>query len=449
MTVDYKYKPNKHKFNNGTKTIDEMHKEFMTTFQKDYASLPEKKMSLEQYENEYNSINNEPSTRPINMDQQKIKQKKCLKNKIIKLQKDINDIENSTKEMKYFGKTGDVIYDYYQLTNGELYNNTYNKNIENQQQNDNQLHQSAPAESTLKEKIEVSDALIELSTSDKIRKTKKPVKRRNKTDQNNNHRTIMNYLVGADSDVENDTQSRATLENEYMIIIDKEYACEKSKLSQTKKCNKCDTDMIVIYSESIICCTNPQCGEAESIFIECDMPSQKDSFTEKPKYPYRRIGHCIEKLNQFQSKGTTNIPPNVFRILGDEIDKHNLQRSDITMTFLEKMLKKHKLSNYYENVMYIYCQITGTPPMTLTRSEIDTVVGMFLKAEELYYTKYKPVDRDNFLKYSFTLHKIFTTIGKHDHAQYFKLLKSPWKMKQQEAIWKNICMDVGWAYTPS
>ncbi len=90
--------------------------------------------------------------------------------------------------------------------------------------------------------------------------------------------------------------------------------------------------------------------------------------------------------------------------------------------------------------------MTGTQPMVLTRAEIDLVIAMFLKAEELYYTKYKPPDRDNFLKYSFTLHKIFMTMNKPDHAQYFKLLKSPWKMKQQEAIWKNICLDVGWPY---
>jgi hypothetical protein len=33
---------------------------------------------------------------------------------------------------------------------------------------------------------------------------------------------------------------------------------------------------------------------------------------------------------------------------------------------------------------------------------------------------------------------------KPHHAEYFKLLKSPAKMKQHEKIWKNICKDTGW-----
>jgi len=63
--------------------------------------------------------------------------------------------------------------------------------------------------------------------------------------------------------------------------------------------------------------------------------------------------------------------------------------------------------------------------------------------------KYKPKNRNNFLKYTFVLNKIFLTIGLSDIADYFKLLKSPIKMKEQERIWKQICLDLSWKYHSS
>ena len=38
------------------------------------------------------------------------------------------------------------------------------------------------------------------------------------------------------------------------------------------------------------------------------------------------------------------------------------------------------------------------------------------------------------------------TIGKPDYAKYFKILKSETKLKEQEKIWKKICLELGWKY---
>jgi len=113
------------------------------------------------------------------------------------------------------------------------------------------------------------------------------------------------------------------------------------------------------------------------------------------------------------------------------------------------MLKKHRLSEYYENIMYIYSKITGKPPQHISRDEYELVLKMFTEAEEMYEKKYKPASRNNFLKYTFVLNKIFLTIGRPDIAEHFKLLKSPEKLKQQERVWQKICVDLGWKYHSS
>ena len=262
----------------------------------------------------------------------------------------------------------------------------------------------------------------------------------------------MSYLLGSDDEKEAEkeqinTMCKATLQNEYLIMMDKEYACSKTKAALVKKCKNCNLDMVIIYNEAIMSC--PKCAESEDIFIECDVPSHRETFAEKPKYPYKKIGHCIEKLNQFLCKSNANVPPDVFTVLEEEIEKHGMKKEDTAIAFLEKMLKKHRLSDYYENIMYIYSKITGKSPQTITRDEYELVLKMFAEAEDIYEKKYKPKNRNNFLKYTFVLNKIFLTIGRFDIASHFKLLKSAVKMKEQERIWKQICIDLGWKYHSS
>jgi hypothetical protein len=436
MSVAYKYKPDKHKTSTSTKTIDEMHKEIMCTFKKDTETLPEKKNELEKCEDELKKL--ESNEVEKNDSFALLKKKGVLKKKIRQMKREINDIVNLKKEMNYYGKAGDVVFDYYHLINGSLYNS-----IPTQKDDSNTINGDNECK---REKIVISKELLAYSKMNKQNDNKKTTKKRKKKEEIKPQNNVINMLLGPDAnknDESDEVVSKATLENEYMMIINKNYACGKSKMSMIKKCTKCKIDKILISVESILCC--PKCGgESEYLFIEPDVPSHKDTYSEKPKYPYKRIGHCIEKLNQFQSKGSTNVPPEVFEMLDEEIKKHGVVNTNVTMDFIHKMLKKHRYSNHYENMMYIFCQVTKTPPMSLTREEIEEVLEKFLTAEKIYFAKYKPEDRIIFLKYSFTLHKIFLTMKKPHHAEYFKLLKSPAKMKQHEKIWKNICKDTGW-----
>lgn len=439
MSVDYRYKPDKHKFRENLQSIDELHKEHLANFKKSRESIPKKRRKLRQHEEELEDMKEMTGDGPINLDIVSLKKNNSLKRNIRKLKEEIHNAENYSAEMDYYGRTGDVIYDYYNLTNGVLYNKFHNEAKQDK------------AVGGSKIKVDISEELLAVTNANRKRKLKRPVKKRNKKGNAKPNKTIMSYLLGSDdeeeSDSEKNTLCRAALQNEYLIMIDKEYACSKSRINPVRKCKKCGVDKIIIYSESIMSC--PECGESEDIFIESEVPSHRETFNEKPKYPYRRIGHCIEKLNQFLCKGTANVPPEVFNILDEEVKKHGLDNERITIRFLERMLKNHKLSDYYENIMYIFSKMTNTPPQTITREEYELVLKMFMEADEMYEAKFKPKERNNFLKYTFVLNKIFLTLGKKNHAKFFKLLKSPVKMKEQERIWKRICNELGWKYHSS
>lgn len=448
MSVEYRYKPEKHKFKENIMSIDELHRLHLNKFKQDKLDIPKKTEELNNLQKELLYLQENKKSGPVNLDIEYIKTVNKLKINISNLKSKIYDINNNNNELEYYSKTGDVIYDYYDLTNGSLYDkfNDKSNNINNSEITNTNINTNTNTNANKTNKIQISNELFKLTNANRKRKIKKPIKRRNKKNNIKPKKSIMSYLLNTDTKKEesNNTFCKAKLQKEYLIIMDKEYACTKSKTNPIRKCEKCNIDKVIIFSESISTC--PTCGDSENIATESDMPSYGDVFNEKPKYPYRRIGHCIEKLNQFLCKGNINIPNEVFTILEMEISKHGLAKNKITIKFLERMLKKHKKSNYYEYIMYIYNKLTNTPPKVLSQNEYDLILKMFMEANKVYENKYKPPNRNNFLKYTFVLHKIFMTIGKPDYAKYFKILKSETKLKEQEKIWRNICLDLGWKY---
>lgn len=422
----YKYKPEKHRFRESLESIDEIHDKQVTAFKNQQITVSEKKNKIKLLEQEIIDINNDIAKTADNVFE-KLKKITLCKKTIANIQTTINKSENYNSEINYYSKTYDVLSDYYNITNGVLYNKEL-KQIEPQQ--------------TQHTVIQISNELLEITDSHKKRKLKRPVSKRNKKIEMNTP-NIMNIL-NSNTKIEQKKICKADLQNKYLMIMDKEYACINSKDNIIKKCLTCNVDKVIIYNDALICC--PKCGMSDIIFIETDAPSHDEIHIEKPKYPYKKIGHCIEKLNQFLCKGTANIPPHVISTLENEILKHSILKEDITLNFLENIMKKHKFGDYYENIMFIYNKLTGRPAQTISHTLHDSVIDYFKKADQIFETKYKPSDRNNFLKYTFVLHKIFLLHNRPDIAYYFKLLKSPDKLKQQERIWERICTDLGWTY---
>jgi len=125
MSVDYKYKPDRHKFRVNLKTIDELHKEQIDGFKKNRDLIPEKKQKLRTHQNELIILEKENAGKPLNLNIDILKKRNNLKRMIKNLCDEIDKVENCSAEMEYFSRTGDVIYDYYDLTNGILYGQNF------------------------------------------------------------------------------------------------------------------------------------------------------------------------------------------------------------------------------------------------------------------------------------------------------------------------------------
>ena len=92
--------------------------------------------------------------------------------------------------------------------------------------------------------------------------------------------------------------------------------------------------------------------------------------------------------------------------------------------------------------------LTGEDIPTLNRKTEELLRNMFKEIQQPFQ-KHCPSDRSNFLSYSYVLHKFCELLELDEFIECFPYLKSNDKLRQQDAIWKNICKELEWEYIPS
>lgn len=429
LSTVYKSKPDKHKYRRRNKTLDEVHHDRIETFERNQEKIPQLTTRIGSMESELQKILTMGIT---NKDDELTDRKALLQGKIKDMRGEIDSYQNYEDELEYFSRAGDVLFEYYDTTSGAFYNHDY-------------VDEVATIEQPVG--IQISDSLSKLSSANRQKRKKQP-KKRPTARAVPQSKGIMALLFGNDPQSAEqvlDTKCRAKLEDQYLSIVDKEYTKGISNIPITK-CPECNSDRIVFHTESLLICPNPECSIAEEIVIEADVPSQRENYNEKTKYPYKRIAHFVEKLNQFLCKGTANVPTKVYEAIDIEMRKYSYTGNDITIKFLERSLKRHGLSSFYEYSMYIYCRIQKIEPLTISREEYDLMIKMFQMMNEVYEKFYKPEGRSNFLRYTVAMYRIFLLLSKEEHANSLKLLKDVDKMNEQFRIIDKIFDHLGWEY---
>jgi hypothetical protein len=449
----FRYKPNRLKYKTTISTLDETHQKIKVNFENNKKLLPLKIKKIEILNTEIEKINNKNTA---DLTSEDIEKKIQMKEQINHLNEEINDITNFSSEMEYYSKTTQILLDYYDIfeTNG-------NMNNDDNYLDSNELIKNDSDEKNISENTEtISTKLVELNEqSQQTRKIKKETKKRQKFGEQPSSKCILDFFDSKNNTetnasptesenlptVEKLVSNKASLFDEYMSIIDKNYVSKK-KTGIIRWCNTCGKEMTLIQSEGSYNCLF--CGLVDYVIIESEIPNYKESGNEKPAYPYKRVNHLIECLNQFQAKESTEIPNEIYNEIMTEIRKTKTSTISIAFVKMKNILKKLRLNQYYEHIPHIISKITGKPAPTLNIDVEDEIKNMFKKIQKPF-SKYCPKDRTNFLSYSYVLHKFFQLLGLDEFLSYFPLLKSREKLRLQDKIWKNICDDLHWPFMPS
>lgn len=379
-------------------------------------------------------------------------------------------MNSNYKKLEYLSKTSDLLIGYYDKTSKEYYNHDCGEEDIIEISDCNARKTSTSEFISDKELCNEDEQIFNLSNNLKLlnqlsknsRKEKKPVKKRKKN-SNTAVKSIFNFFdeeaeKNNDCEKESDkvenvkdtnyisTLGKNELQDKFLFIMDKNYACTKIKARKSILCSICGIEKTLFTTDG--CYTCKKCGETEHIVMENENSGNKDTNFEKQKYPYKKINHLKEKLNQFQSKENADIPESLYNLIFDELKKQRINPQSTTPFEIKTILKKNRQTNYYEHLQQIYCKITGNLPITLPRDIETKIINMFQSIQESFQ-KHKLDNRSNFLSYAYVLNKLFLILGFPYHAAFFCLLKSKDKLRDQDKTWCKICNDKGWKFYPS
>lgn len=451
--TSFKHKPSKLKYLSNVQTLDELHRNHLARFDEAIKTLPEKKRKLDELNKKLEKLTTESEIQSSD----DIKDRANLKSEIRALEDDIHRSSGNSEVLEYISKAGDLLISYYTITCGVYYNVKDECNNSEEITTDSEMIDISEVEPPATKTIDsdsglyISDKLKQLNQlSQKNRKIKKPVKKRRIIQESSSARSILQFLpVDETKDKGTENQiimNRATLQDKYLMLVDKTYACEKSKVDNVIYCSQCNIEKILIQAEGRYVCRT--CGETEITSTESETPNHKEISNEKQKYPYKKSNHLKEKLNQFQSKESADVPDEICNIIRADLKKRRIKEENCTPPDIRSILKKHRYTSYYEHLQQIYCKISKTEPITLSRDIEEKILSMFQAMQESFH-RHCPANRSNFLSYSYVLNKLFRILKMKEHAKYFGLLKSKEKLREQDIIWSKICKDMEWPFHSS
>tara|TARA_Y100001958_G_scaffold22197_2_gene13554 strand:- start:7777 stop:8754 length:978 start_codon:yes stop_codon:yes gene_type:complete len=271
---------------------------------------------------------------------------------------------------------------------------------------------------------------------------------KNNITDNTDDNSILNFFDNKKKD-DRSTKNDTDIVSEYISNINDEFIFDKfnSEESLMFKCKYCNVDMNFKLIESELFCN--KCGYTVDILVNSDKISYKDVPRELSYFAYKRINHFNEWLAQFQGKETTIVPIKVFEDVKNELKKNiNLKPENIKYSLIRDILKSTNNNKYYENIPLIINIVTGKNAPVLSPGLEEKLRNMF-KEIQIPFMKHCPENRKNFLSYSYVLHKFCELLELDDLLEFFPLLKSREKLKQQDKIWVNICKELQWQYIPS
>ena len=163
---------------------------------------------------------------------------------------------------------------------------------------------------------------------------------------------------------------------------------------------------------------------------------------------YKRLDHFKEILSQFQGKEGKEIPNEVVDRIRENIKK---DPGTTTLNDVKQSLRQLKLTRYVENFLYIHHVLSGTPLPYIKREIEDKLVRMFKQMEQVFglVRPRVPFARTSFLNYYFILFKLLDSLHQTELLPRIPLLKTSVRLKQHDALWRHICEELGWTFSPT
>jgi hypothetical protein len=217
-------------------------------------------------------------------------------------------------------------------------------------------------------------------------------------------------------------------------------------MQATDACRACSGELVQLEEEGTFTCS--LCGVTAELVVDSEKPSYREPPGEISYTAYVRLNHFKEILSQFQAKETTQIPEQVMSAIVARIKKERItDKSEITYARTREILRKLGYNKYFEHVAFINMRF-GVKPPVMSESLVEVLCVLFVEIQSPW-SLHCPASRQNFFGYNFVLHQLCALLGAVEFLPFIPMLKDLNKSSEQDAIWQQVCMDLGWLFIPS
>ncbi len=423
-------------------TLDAKHNEIMKDFAKKKKTLPkltEKLAEVKQILNKLNDPDNYKAELTAKLKELETNKKASKKNKknqiediIGKPDLEVNDEiqeENVSQTIKDLKERVKMLDDFF------LINKLKNTLVDQLNELEQEIQKLEENEDELTYLLDTADILFKYYDSS-VKETKKT----------NVPTDLQDFFVKIKETKKSNDDDKYNLFNKYMKITAGSELKKKS-LVHIRTCDKCKIEKTLHLQDGYLTCTG--CGDSEPIQMDSDKPNFKDQTIESKPNGYKRMNHFSELLNQCQGKESTDIQPEIFERIINELNVMKItDLSKLDNKIMRSILKNLNLNSYYEHIPYIINKLNGIPPPTMSRELEEKVRSMFKEVQEAWIAGKKST-RKNFLNNNFVFHKIFELLEEDTFLQYFPYLKSRDKLQEHDDEWKKICEYNRWEFISS
>ena len=245
------------------------------------------------------------------------------------------------------------------------------------------------------------------------------------------------------------SSNKADLFDEYLYRVNNNTSRLKMNYAKNRKyCSNCNQIKTLDNVRCVYVCKN--CGNCQFALIESSKSVYiHDPVIEGNSFSYKRFDHFADWLTKFQNIKKMTVPKKVYQMILSDFEKiRTKDMTKLSKDVLSNILKKNGFTKYNSQMIQILSKLNNEPIPKLPQRIQERMKIMF-KQTQRPFEKVCPVTRTNFLSYSYVIRKFLELLKQYKYIEYFPLLKSREKLYSQDLIWKKICSQLNWKYTPS
>lgn len=213
------------------------------------------------------------------------------------------------------------------------------------------------------------------------------------------------------------------------------------KVTSETVCEKCNKEMVFLGHDEYITC--PVCSSTKLAPCgTCSVPIDTSEERARPGSQYRKVNYLDNWNDYLECKPWASIPDKVIDILRKE--ERNLLGGTIKglpPIKIRDWLKKHKLKELYKNVPQLYCMLTNTEPIHLSRELKTRQKGIFLQFQAIWKEVF--TEETNLSSYAVIVSKIYEHLGYPHYGDYFPKTKHVKVQENAEKKWEYIASKMG------